>query len=198
MVKKQFGICFIAILVLLQFGPASAATLSFDPSNQSVGLSDSVLVDLRISGLGDDILTGFDLDISFDDSILGFQGFTFVTGLGPGTINDVTDSGGGIVNVFELSFETDEDLMASQPNDFVLGTFNFNALSIGTSALDIIIIGLAGEFVFDDLLGMEVASELSADTQSGSVSVIPVPAAIWLFGTALIGLVGFSKRRQAA
>ena len=26
----------------------------------------------------------------------------------------------------------------------------------------------------------------------------PVPAAIWLFGTALIGLVGFSKRRKAA
>jgi len=32
----------------------------------------------------------------------------------------------------------------------------------------------------------------------GSASVIPVPAAVWLFGTALIGLVGFSKRRKAA
>jgi hypothetical protein len=30
------------------------------------------------------------------------------------------------------------------------------------------------------------------------VSAIPVPAAVWLFGTALIGLVGFSKRRKAA
>jgi hypothetical protein len=29
-------------------------------------------------------------------------------------------------------------------------------------------------------------------------SVIPVPAAFWLFGTALIGLVGFGKRRKAA
>lgn len=27
---------------------------------------------------------------------------------------------------------------------------------------------------------------------------IPVPAAVWLFGTALIGLVGFGKRRKAA
>lgn len=26
---------------------------------------------------------------------------------------------------------------------------------------------------------------------------VPVPAAVWLFGTALIGLVGFSKRRKA-
>jgi hypothetical protein len=30
------------------------------------------------------------------------------------------------------------------------------------------------------------------------VSAVPVPAAIWLFGTALIGLVGFSKRSKAA
>ncbi|MCH6566526.1 MAG: VPLPA-CTERM sorting domain-containing protein [Proteobacteria bacterium] len=29
-------------------------------------------------------------------------------------------------------------------------------------------------------------------------SLIPVPAAVWLFGTALIGLVGFGKRRKAS
>jgi len=29
-----------------------------------------------------------------------------------------------------------------------------------------------------------------------SMSPVPVPAAIWLFGTALIGLVGFGKRRK--
>ncbi len=27
-------------------------------------------------------------------------------------------------------------------------------------------------------------------------SVVPVPAAAWLFGTAIIGLVGFSRRRK--
>jgi hypothetical protein len=31
----------------------------------------------------------------------------------------------------------------------------------------------------------------------GSVSVVPVPAAVWLFGTALIGFVGLGKRRKA-
>jgi hypothetical protein len=32
----------------------------------------------------------------------------------------------------------------------------------------------------------------------GGVPAVPVPAAIWLFGTALIGLVGLGKRRKAA
>ena len=30
------------------------------------------------------------------------------------------------------------------------------------------------------------------------IQAVPVPAAAWLFGTALIGLVGFSRRRKAA
>lgn len=32
----------------------------------------------------------------------------------------------------------------------------------------------------------------------GNPSPVPVPAAVWLFGTALIGLVGFGRRRKAA
>jgi len=32
----------------------------------------------------------------------------------------------------------------------------------------------------------------------GGIPEVPVPAAVWLFGTALIGLFGFSKRRKAA
>ncbi|MCH8106682.1 MAG: VPLPA-CTERM sorting domain-containing protein [Proteobacteria bacterium] len=27
---------------------------------------------------------------------------------------------------------------------------------------------------------------------------VPVPAAVWLFGTGLIGLIGISKRRKSA
>ena len=30
------------------------------------------------------------------------------------------------------------------------------------------------------------------------LSAVPVPAAVWLFGTALFGLIGFSKRRKVA
>jgi len=30
------------------------------------------------------------------------------------------------------------------------------------------------------------------------LSTVPVPAAVWLFGTALLGLIGFGKRRKAA
>lgn len=35
-----------------------------------------------------------------------------------------------------------------------------------------------------------------ADNYSISVSAVPIPAALWLFGSALIGLVGFGKRKN--
>jgi len=35
------------------------------------------------------------------------------------------------------------------------------------------------------------------DGDVGDLAVVPIPAAAWLFGTALIGLVGFGKRRAA-
>ena len=36
------------------------------------------------------------------------------------------------------------------------------------------------------------------DGDVGNLAVVPVPAAVWLFGTALVSLVGFGKRRKAA
>jgi hypothetical protein len=30
------------------------------------------------------------------------------------------------------------------------------------------------------------------------ISAVPVPAAFWLFGSALVGLAGFGKRRKTA
>ena len=55
----------------------------------------------------------------------------------------------------------------------------------------------SGWILIDDVLK---GAHLSLYGVSGvlTVSQVPLPAAVWLFGTALIGLVGFSKRRKAA
>lgn len=39
---------------------------------------------------------------------------------------------------------------------------------------------------------------LSAGAFSGSLSIVPVPAAVWLFGSGLLGLVGIARRKKAA
>jgi len=50
--------------------------------------------------------------------------------------------------------------------------------------------------IFAKSLSFQVArTDTALQTE---LSAVPIPAAFWLFGTALIGLVGFSKRRKAA
>ncbi|MCP4331014.1 MAG: PEP-CTERM sorting domain-containing protein [Gammaproteobacteria bacterium] len=99
----------------------------------------------------------------------------------------------GTAAVGDLTLESEAILQANQPDSFVLGTLEFDTLSIGTSALTISLAVLLGEL---DASGF--VTELQAGLGAGSIEVspIPVPAAIWLFGTGLIGLIGFSKRRK--
>ncbi len=51
--------------------------------------------------------------------------------------------------------------------------------------------------------GQVVSDSVSFSNVSGSgcsfdTSVVPIPAAVWLFGSGLLGLIGFSKRKKAA
>jgi len=191
-------------MIMLGFGmQANATVISFSPSETNVGIGNSVSVDLVISDLGDEILTGFDLSIFFDDTLLGFEGFEYGTDcggfscldvLGFGSLQDTIDWGFGEVEVFELSFDFDADLMDFQPNDFVLGTFTFTGLEFGISALDIFVWELAGEFVFDDALGDFVASSLDATVESGQIEV-PEPGTWLLLMSGLLGLRMMGRRK---
>jgi hypothetical protein len=177
----KYKILCLLLLVGFSFHAQAGPVLSFDPSDQQVGVGVTTTVDLRISGLGGDIVTSFDLSIFFDDTILIFNGFTFGTDcggfscldvLGLGSIQDATNWGGGEVTVLELSLDFDQDLTDFQPNDFVLGTFTFTGLNPGVSGLDIFIWELTGEYVFDPDLGFFFPSNLDADVQSGSIEVL--------------------------
>ena len=58
---------------------------------------------------------------------------------------------------------------------------------------------------FENTSGGSLTVELGTNTNDyshwteyGPVSAVPVPAAVWLFGTALIGFVGMSRRTKVA
>ena len=83
-------------------------------------------------------------------------------------------------------------------------SFNFdNATFYGMSLWDI---GLDTENVVSfnnvQFCGQVVSDQVNFQNVSGSgceynPSVIPVPAAVWLFGTALAGLLGFGRRKKS-
>lgn len=117
-----------------------AQTLTVTPSAQTVDVGDAVSVDLRISGLGDGAAPSvgvFDIDFTFDPSLLSFSTVSYGTGLdvlGLGSLQ-ATTPGAGTVNLFELSFDTADDLNAFQSDSFTLATLTFNTLAFGASQL---------------------------------------------------------------
>lgn len=178
------------LLALCAALPASAITIAFTPSSQSVSVGSATTVDLIVSGLGDSIapsLGTFDLDIGFDGSVLDFSGATFGNQLdlfGLGDSNAVT-SGVATVNLFELSFESVADLNNFQADSFVLATLSFNALSSGSSPLSISI----------NAFGDSNGDPLQADLVMGSVGVVPEPANMSLMGIGVLCVAAVVKRR---
>ena len=61
-------------------------------------------------------------------------------------------------------------------------------VTIGTSVIGVNLKGLV----------VSLESFIQLEVSAVPVSAVPVPAAIWLFGTALMGLVGMSRRTRAS
>lgn len=158
--------------------------LSFAPSAPTVSIGDTVDVDVVISGLGvgqADSVSAFDIDVSFADALLSYDGVVF--GPAAGFDLDIFDLGGNItsdflspgsVNLFELSFDGIADLNDLQASSFVLTTLTFEGLVPGFSPLSISIHDLVDAY----------GGSLPATVTDGGITVVPAP------GAALLGLIG--------
>ena len=138
-------------------------------------------------------LGAYDIDLTFDAGLFSFNSLTFGD---PSLGNQldlcgfcvISDSSlvGNTLNLAEVSLDFPFDLDDFQAPEFILASvvFDVNQMT-GVGLFDLSINALSDSFAFP----------LEAKTIAAEVQVVPVPAAIWLFGTALIGLIGFGKRR---
>ena len=89
-------------------------------------------------------------------------------------------------------------------NGFIDGVSIFSVSDLGGQAVSAL--NILNFFEDDNATGQREAFMGSADfirihndsSTFTAPSAVPVPAAVWLFGTALIGLVGFGRRKKAA
>ncbi|MBD9355591.1 PEP-CTERM sorting domain-containing protein [Methylomonas albis] len=105
---------------------------------------------------------------------------------GTNPLNNGTNSGTGLTTA-EIVAASVGVLSTTDP---FTGTTNMNTITFNA---------VAGEYYTIFLGGyMGGAWQTTTDGYSLTVSQVPVPGAVWLFGSAMAGLIGFGGRRKAA
>lgn len=195
--KNSARLLLLLATAVVSVGEASAASVSLLPATTTITPGGSVSIDLFIDGLGDTsapALGDFDIDITFDAAALTLTGYTLGGALGdPATSEALDVSFGeyliGTLNIAEVSLLTPSELVGSQPAGFVLATIEFTAA--GLAAGDSTSVDIGAVFALGDATG----SPIALDTTSGATitAVVPAPAAIWLFATALLAAAGMRR-----
>ena len=182
----------IPALLLLFSGYTSAATISMDTAFTTANVNDVFTINV----IGTDFLSNVDggginisfdssvvniLSVSIDESVWDFGGF----GINTGSIDNINGTLDGVmVNTF-----------ANVKGNFVIATIEMQAIAVGDSLLSL------SEYVLNPWAsgGSLINPDfIDASVNVTTVSAVPVPAAVWLFGSGLIGLAGFARRKKSA
>ncbi len=185
----------VATLLLIAAGSsAQAASLTLVPSANPVVQTGAFTVNLVLNaadapGWHPGLHSGA-IAVDFDSTLLAYNGFTLASGLIYFSPLAVTSSGN--TQTITLGFQ-------NAPDTGTVGTFSFNAIGpVGSLAT----LGLVDG---DDLFGSFVNKAVSdtpytpafVGTQV-SISAVPLPAGIWLLGTAVGALAARRRFRHAA
>ena len=163
-------------------------------------------VSIGISGLTSGAapsLGTYDIDINFDPTYLSYNS-TLLGDQVLGNQLDLTNlfsnlSSGevtspGVLNLYELSFDSVADLNALQADSFTLATVAFDVLKAGTTQLSLIsnVLGDADGNALSAIIGPSVP--ITIETLPSSV---PLPSSLFMMAPGLAGLVFAGRRRKS-
>ncbi len=185
----------LVLVFLLGLQSATAASLSFIPSAQTIGLNEQAEVDVVFQAPSGALVSAYDFFVNYDPSVVAFApsvNLSFGPSLGSPLDSNWVLAGlqPGQVNVGELSLVSDLTTLQDGVSDLLLFSMVFQPVDIGVSVLSFSGgIGPSFDFLADESGVPIVLDNVGAAT----ITVVPIPAAVWLFGSALLGFVGYAR-----
>ena len=182
---KKMKLLFIA--TLLFSGCLNAATITWDPVNAYPWGGDIFSMDI----VGTDFVSNVDgggVNFAFDASVLNVLSVTIdesvwnfgATGIDTGDIDNVAGTVSGIVV---------NTMLLDLTGDFTVATIQFQTMGAFGSTTDLALT----EYALNPWASGGLP--INPSYVNGIVTVVPVPAAVWLFGSGLLGLLGFARRK---
>ena len=168
---------------------SQAATITWNTVSSTVNATDIFI--LNIIGtdfaVGEDV-EGGDLDLLFDPTVLNVLSvsvdpvWTFESSAG--TIDNVA---GSVLGIKAYSF-------ASVTENFTIASIEFQAVGVGGSNSAL----LLSEPVLFPWASAGFAINPTFVAGDVAIAAVPVPAAVWLFGSGLLGLLGVARKKAHA
>lgn len=213
----SLAVFFSLIFFGAQYSLVEAATIGMKGQNSTVQVGEKVSVQLLVGGLtGDpeDSLSGFDLDISYDPSILGFNTYSFIDYISGINQLNFSEPGGfpffeivldffGTIDVFAVSGNSGFELDSSQNTSFSFLTLDFIALEEVTQTT--VSLDLADPFllfsnsVFDVLSvsfgSTQVVFMIGQYTDQSGSRAVPEPGTMLLVFLGVVSIFFLGKRK---
>lgn len=211
---KKYVLPALALLAAVVVTPIQAVTLSFDCITGNVAgdcaIGEAQLsVDVTDAGSGQALFTFYNsganpssiADVYFDDgTLLGIAsidnsdpGVDFALLAAPGNLPGANNASPPFVTTTGFSADSNPPVQQNgvNPGESLGITFN---LQSGGSFADVLT-----ELANGDLrIGIHVQGYATGGSESFVNNPVPVPAAVWLFGSGLLGLVGVARRKRAS
>ena len=177
----------VAIAAILNFlaTPIQAAMVRFSPTISSVVIGSTFSMNILGAGFNSGDLDGGGINFTYDSSVVSVLGVTINTAdweFAPsaGTINNIAGTVTGIVfNSF-----------SSRTGSLTFATVQFSAVGASGSVSSL---GLSEYAPNPFASGGKGYPGLSFD-QTGSIAIVPLPSALWLFASAMMSLGGLARR----
>ncbi len=184
---KKLLIIMTSLVMLGVAGQAAANTVQLTQPNPILtGGAPSVTLNL-VGTLFTDTVDGAAFTFNWDPTVLQYTGSV------------VSDPNWDTVSISDLNAAagTVDFVFLGRSVGFFGSDFNIVDISFNVIGAD----GSATDITFADIFGgwSVAGANVPVDYVTGQVQVtpVPVPAAVWLFGSGLLGLVGVARRKAA-
>ncbi|MDH5388253.1 MAG: PEP-CTERM sorting domain-containing protein [Gammaproteobacteria bacterium] len=174
------------VISMLLSSHVLAATITWGAPTTYVSVNDVFSIDVVGTGFLSNV-DGGGVNISFDQTVVNVLSVTINevvwdfggAGISTGLIDNLNGTLNGImVNTF-----------ANVTGDFVVASIQMQAIGVGNSSL----------LLTENALNPWASGGSAINpTYVGGVIAVPVPAAVWLFGSGLLGMFGVAKRKRSA